>query len=205
MFAPLHQDPSYHHFADPLGSLLSNAAFFLTGATGLWLARHQSMARRMAALGCLLVGFGSAWYHAGPSDASLVWDRLPMTIVFAAVFTEALARFTGASPRHWLGPLLLAGLTSVVWWHATGDLRPYALVQFGPLAILPVWLLRDSRRNGAWWALLALYAAAKLCEHFDAGLFTLTGHLAGGHTLKHLAAAAALWCWLRSAECRRLA
>ena len=42
-----------------------------------------------------------------------------------------------------LGPLLLAGLGSVVYWHWTelrgvGDLRPYAAVQFFPiLTILP--------------------------------------------------------------------
>jgi hypothetical protein len=39
--------------------------------------------------------------------------------------------------------------------------------------------------------MLGLYALAKVCEHFDAGIFALLGHAVSGHTLKHLFAAMA--------------
>ena len=36
----------------------------------------------MLTLGVLLTGFGSGYYHWSPSNETLVWDRLPMTLTF---------------------------------------------------------------------------------------------------------------------------
>lgn len=202
LLSTIHQDPSYHLFADPGGSLLSNLAFALVGALGLRQWRALNPRRRLAFAGCLLVALGSAWYHANPSDASLLWDRLPMTLVFAAVFAEAVASFRSERlGQRLLLPLIAMGLASVCWWHVTGDLRPYAIVQFGPMLAIPI--LIDFRRPRSaspspWWHMLALYTLAKLLEASDVSVFGLTGGLLGGHTLKHLAAAAALWAWNRT-------
>lgn len=186
------QDPLYHQFADPFGSLVSNAAFLVAGLHGL---RHaDTAARRAASIGCLLIAFGSACYHANPSDATLVWDRLPMTIVFAAVFNEALAVFWNARARRWLVPMITAGAASVAWWVWTGNLVPYAVVQFGPMLALP-FLIGRRAGVGRWWALLGFYALAKGLECFDAPLFEATAKTIGGHTLKHVAAAVALIAW----------
>ena len=38
----------------------------------------------------VLTAFGSAWYHAQPSDATLVWDRLPMALGFAGLVAGTL-------------------------------------------------------------------------------------------------------------------
>jgi hypothetical protein len=206
LFQPIQQDPGYHNFADPTGSLVSNLAFLAVALYGLRLWKTSSAARRLAYLGCLLVSLGSAWYHAQPSDASLLWDRLPMTIVFAAVFTEAVASFRTERARWMLWPLAALGMASVVWWQATGDLRPYALVQFGPMLALPI--LIDFRRDRSldtrpWWLLLGLYTLAKFLEIGDVWLHDLTAGLVGGHTLKHLAAAAALFAWTSGGVKRR--
>ena len=60
------------------------------------------------------------------------------------------------------------------------------------LALVLVGCMYRSRRprgDSLWW-IVALYAAAKLFEHFDAEVLRATG-LVSGHTLKHLVSAVA--------------
>ena len=52
-------------------------------------------------------------------------------------------------------------------------------------------------RNGTWWAVLGLYAAAKVMEIADQSVFDTLG-FTSGHTIKHLLAAAAALCLLRA-------
>jgi hypothetical protein len=72
-----------------------------------------------------------------------------------------------------------------------GDLRPYAIVQFLPMLLIPVILLSRRPSLGQtryyWWVLF-WYLLAKLFEYFDHNIFSL-GHWLSGHSLKHLAAA----------------
>jgi hypothetical protein len=147
----------------------------------------------------LLTAFGSAWYHLAPSDARLVWDRAPMTVAFMALF--ALVIGDGVSERagkRMLWPLVIAGLASVAWWHLSeqrghGDLRPYALVQFLPMALIPLILIlfgAGRLRTPLLWVALCAYGLAKLAEQFDAQTLTLTGFISG-HSAKHLLSAAA--------------
>ena len=95
------------------------------------------------------------------------------------------------------------------WWvseqHGHGDLRPYLFVQFLPMLLVPaaLWLRLPARgahalRNGTWWTVLGLYAAAKTMELADQTVFDALG-FTSGHTLKHLLAAAAALCLLRGA------
>jgi hypothetical protein len=93
-------------------------------------------------------------------------------------------------------PLVVLGCGSVLYWHwseqsGTGDLRPYALVQFLPLVLIPFIVVtcqsRYTRSKDLYVVLLA-YLAAKLAEHFDSFLYAFGGILSG-HTLKHLFAA----------------
>jgi hypothetical protein len=76
----------------------------------------------------------------------------------------------------------------------TGDLRPYAWVQFTPLVLVAAILVVDSpapaeRRPLA--AAIVLYGLAKVFELLDPQIFAALGGLVSGHALKHLAAAAA--------------
>jgi hypothetical protein len=214
----LPQDPAYHAFADvrALGALpraanvLSNLAFVAAGLAGLLprAARFVDPRERLPWLvffGCVaLVGPGSAWYHLAPSNASLVWDRLPMAGAFAALLVAALAERLGPSAARLLLPLLLASLGTVLYWWATeaiglGDLRPYAFAQYYPLVAIPLLLaLFPERYTHAlcWFAGLGLYGVAKAAEATDALLLQATG--VGGHTLKHLLAAGgiAVLAWM---------
>jgi hypothetical protein len=219
--APIPQPATYHGFADQrrlLGiphfwNVVSNLPFLLIGLAGV----HAVAVRRTPGgldalrsaylwmfLGVAAVAAGSAYYHLAPSNASLTWDRLPMTIAFMAFFVIVVGEHI--DPRwalRLLPPLLLVGAGAVLYWHSTesaghGDLRPYLMVQFVPLAVIPlVLLLFPSRVSGVGylWGVLAAYVLAKLFELADRPLFSL-GEWVSGHTLKHVAAAAGAYVFL---------
>ncbi|MDQ7010541.1 MAG: ceramidase domain-containing protein [Mariprofundaceae bacterium] len=227
---PVPENPAYHQVADAreilgvpnMWNVLSNLAFVLVGVAGLiFLASVKGTAgfvdvreRLLYAvfyLSILLIGVGSAWYHLAPSHATLTWDRMPMAVAFMAFLSITFAeRINVRLGVRLCGPLLLAGVVSVIYWHFSelagrGDLRFYALVQFFPMLAVPLMvLLFPARytRSGDLLGVLACYALAKACEFFDKQLFELTG-IVSGHTMKHIAAAAAGWLLLNMLRKRR--
>jgi hypothetical protein len=214
---PVPQDLGYHNFADKrpwlgvpnFGDVMSNAGLTIVGLIGISVlvrGRHTPFRERWEAVahwifhvGVFITGFGSAYYHWNPNNATLVWDRLPMTLFFMPFFALTLGeRLDMKLGRRLLIPLVIVGIGSVAWWHFTesagrGDLRPYALVQFVPVILIPILLWRCkgiyTHRRELFTA-VAWYAVAKLCEGLDRPIYTLNGFVSG-HTLKHLAAAVA--------------
>jgi hypothetical protein len=200
------QDPRYHDFADQrtmLGipnalNVLSNIGFVIVGVIGLLTVRRRDAITLTFFAGMLATGIGSSIYHLSPSDATLVVDRLPMTIAFASFFLLLLdVRSTRA-----LLLMCALGIGTIVWWLTLNDLRPYAVFQALPiLAFLVTRFFRDGR--GAEWSLwfvTAGYVAAKLCETWDRPIYAAFDGLVSGHTLKHLVAALAtfaVWIWLQ--------
>jgi hypothetical protein len=217
--APIPQDPAYHLMADRrilLGipnclNVLSNLPFAAVGVVGLatvFARREQFQDPRerwpYAALfvGSILTTVGSAYYHVAPDNGRLVWDRLPMTLGFMGLLTAVVAERLGPRlARRIFAPLLMLGAISVAYWywtelHHRGDLRLYIVVQFGSLLlVLQMMILYPARYPGQGYlfAGIAAYAAAKWLEAADQRIFAL-GHVVSGHTLKHLAAAAAVAC-----------
>lgn len=229
---PIPQDQTYHNFADHrdmLGipnflNVVSNAPFILVGALGLtflWRQGAQSQGpftnpgERWAFLvlfaGVGLTGFGSAYYHLAPSNATLFWDRLPMTIAFMSLFASIIAeRISLSAGRVLLFPLLALGIASVMTWHlgevrGAGDLRLYGFVQYFPLLAIPLLVLlfppRYTRTADLFGA-LGWYGLAKILDLLDAQIFAL-GNLVSGHTLKHLASALGTYWILRMLKTRR--
>jgi len=216
------QDLLYHQFADQNTYLsipntlnvLSNLFFGWVGIEGLYRLLRQESLRIVkevypAYLGffgaLILVAAGSGYYHWLPDNQTLIWDRLPMTIAFMSFFTILLAERISVSWARMLFPLLiLAGITSIIYWYLSeqngqGDLRPYALIQFLPMLLSPLILLlfssRYTRSYDLWW-FLAWYLIAKICEYFDAELLNLLTVLSG-HSLKHIAASIGCLVFLR--------
>ncbi len=218
---PIPQDLAYHRFADErmflgipnFGDVASNFAFLLVGVVGLIVVcQKQERAifqwpedRRPYAVfffGVALVSLGSAYYHWDPSNDSLFWDRLPMTVTFMGLSAGILAdRVERRFVLTYLLPLMvLAGIASLVYWDLTeragaGDLRFYGFVQFFPIAALPLvfWLFPKAHYTGTrglLWVVF-VYLIAKVFEHFDAEIFLALGGSISGHTLKHLVAAVA--------------
>lgn len=216
---PIAQDPAYHDFADKrawlgipnFGDVMGNLAFMVFGLAGLCaIHRHRQECIlpkeywlwAVFFAGATLVGFGSGYYHLSPSNQTLVWDRLPMTIAFMSLFAIIIMERVHSRAGLYLFPvLLICGIASVWYWNHTemlgqGDLRPYALVQFFPMIaiILMLWLF-PARYSGTRYLVYTLgwYVLAKLLEHFDKEVFALTAQLVSGHTLKHLAAAIGIY------------
>jgi hypothetical protein len=214
---PTPQPSAYHQFADQrrlLGvphalNVLSNLPFVLAGLGGMlfmWSARSrrpgiflEPMERApywIYFIGLVLTGVGSAYYHADPTNARLVWDRLPLTVTFMGLFTAILAERLHVVCARWLlAPLLLLGAASVLYWDHTerigaGDLRFYLTVQFFPLILVPILLATCPPRYtgvGDLVASLLCYGLAKVLELADGQVYTGTAFVSG-HTLKHLVA-----------------
>jgi len=230
LFPRTPQPLAYHQFADRrswlgipnFGDVASNILFLAAGLWGLVsLFRKSSRQRFIDArerwpyvfvfLGLLLTACGSAYYHLAPDNARLVWDRLPMTVVFMPLVAAMLMERVNVKLGLWLLPVLIAvGIASVLQWHfseqqGAGDLRLYAAVQlYALLALLAALVLPSGYTRGSHLLVVAgLYVLAKVCETADRPIFSW-GHLVSGHTLKHLAAGAAGLCILRMVQKRQL-
>jgi hypothetical protein len=104
-----------------------------------------------------------------------------------------------------LWPLIAVGVFSLLLWRWTGDLRLYGWVQFFPCLALPLlFMLFPAKYSGtSYWLIAAgLYALAKVFEFYDAEIYSV-GSVLSGHTLKHIAAAAACVAILRHFQIRR--
>jgi len=215
---PVPQSAAYHDFADKrrlLGvpnclNVITNLAFLITGIIGLLQLNKSSGGSKLNIIytflfsGIFLTGLGSGYYHWHPDNNTLVFDRIPMTIVFMSLLSATVAESIDLKMGSiLLFPLLLVGTGSVLLWHYTelrgaGDLRLYGLVQFYPVLFIPFILLAFPSatpvNNG--WRQLALavvwYITAKFCERYDQQIYAVT-HLISGHSLKHLAAAISTW------------
>lgn len=230
--APLAQDLTYHEFADQralygvahLWNVASNLPFAVIGVLGCWwllragrtssafLDPGERVAYFVFFVGELLTCFGSGYYHAGPTNDTLVWDRLVFSLMLTSIFAIVVAEFVNRRVgRCMLAPMVMLGLFSVLYWARSeslgqGDLRLYYLVQFYPMLAIPVILLLFPSRYthaGAFWLMWALYAVAKVTELYDGTVFEWSGFWSG-HTVKHLVAAAASYVPLYSLQHRTL-
>jgi len=228
---PIPQSETYHNFADQRTMLgvpnflnsISNLPFLFVGLLGAtfvlratngthtpFIDRSERWPYLIFFLAVALTAFGSTWYHLRPNDQTLVWDRLPMSVGFmslvAAIVRERISVRAGI---RLLIPLILFGAASVIYWNVTqtnghGDLRPYALAQFGSLLVLLllVALFPPRYTRGADLIVsLGFYGLAKILEAADRQIFSLGG-VVSGHTLKHLAAAVSAYWILRMLKLR---
>jgi len=207
------QDQSYHDFADQrillstpnFWNVISNLPFIAVGAAGLWQFRRDP-ATIVLFLAILFTGFGSAYYHWNPNDRTLFWDRLPMALGFMAILAIVIEeRVNKRAGAILLWPLLAIAVFSLLLWRWTDDLRLYAWVQFFPFVALSLmFLVCPPKYTGTYYWIIAagLYALAKLLEFYDGAIYSV-GSILSGHTLKHLAAAAACFIVLRYFQIRR--
>ncbi len=229
---PRNLAPSYFDFADQrrfLGiprfmDVISNAPWVTIGVSGLLFARRRRVgpegpfAEAWERSACVVlfaavlgVSIGSAYFHFAPSVGTLLWDRLPMAILFMSVFALIIGdRIGPRAGRVLFWPLVSLGIISVLHWRHTeamgkGDFRLYLLIQLFPMLAIPLMLVlfpaRYTRAGGIWLG-LGCYALAKLFELGDAAVFAVT-KVISGHTLKHLSAGLATLLLLRVVRLRR--
>lgn len=232
MLPRIPQPQSYHAFADQrsflgiphFADVVSNAPFAIFGLWGLifllryspdelrehFLDRRERWLYVIISIGLFLTAFGSGYYHLDPGNDRLVWDRIPMTIVFMSLVAALIAERINLRAGLWLLPvLLLIGVASVVQWHLSevrgaGDLRFYGTVQaYALIFVLLALLFPSPYTHGSdllWIA--GFYILAKVLEILDKPIFSL-GQIVSGHTLKHLAASLAGYSILRMVKRRR--
>jgi hypothetical protein len=186
------------------GDVLSNLAFLAMGVWGLvrLSGRNDAPAgTRWFFAGLILTCFGSVFYHLDPdAPQRLIADRLGMAVAFAGFLGIATAeRISVRAGRLVVLLMTVAGLLAA--WTARDNLTPWAVVQFGGMAVA-VGLALTRPLPGALGVplggVLLFYVLAKLFELGDVTVFEATGHLVSGHTLKHLAAALAAWPVIRA-------
>jgi hypothetical protein len=210
------QPSHYHEFADQRSwgwlphamDVISNMPFALWGMVGvwalLWAVRARAVSGAAAAMAALF--FGGLWvttavsaaYHLQPDDAGLVWDRAGMVLAFAGLLGLAVMHAVSARAGLALAAaVLVLGPLSVLGWSLSGDVLPWAVLQFGGMAlILGCAFVRPAHARGLpvrWGLLIAIYALAKLLELGDHAVYEWTGQLVSGHSLKHVVASFAAW------------
>ena len=217
---PIAQNTDYHSFADRREltgipnyfNVLTNLAFLLIGIMGLRFCLHSESGPARSAwivlfLGVLLVSGGSAYYHWNPTNQTLIWDRLPMTIGFMGLFVALMGEYIDSRLATFLlFPAIVFGLTTVLYWFWFDDLRPYIWVQLIPLLTIPtVMILFRNGYSHNWLLLVALgwYVLSKMAELFDLAIFSFTREFISGHSIKHLLAAAGCFSILAMLDKRK--
>ena len=214
VFGPAVAQSVHHHdFADrrvwgsvPFAmDVLTNLPFALWGAIGLGavvslIRQSKSLAGQLALAavffgGLLLTASASAWYHWLPNDSGLALDRLGMTVAFAGLLGLAAAgRISLRAGWSLAASILVLGSLSIWVWATTANVLPWALLQFGGMAMV-VCLAFVKALPGAlpvrWGVVIAIYVLAKLAEVADHQIYDLTSHLVSGHSLKHVVASLA--------------
>lgn len=210
------QPSHYHDFADQRSwgwlphamDVISNLPFALWGMVGMWALLRAVRVRAVSGAAAAVAGlfFAGLWvttavsaaYHLQPDDAGLVWDRAGMVLAFAGLL--GLAAMQAVSTRAGLAltaAVMVLGPLSVHVWSLTGNVLPWAVLQFGGMAlILGCAFMRPAQARVLpvrWGLLIAIYALAKLLELGDPSVFEWTGQLVSGHSLKHVVASFAAW------------
>ena len=212
----MRQPVEYHDFADHRHTfgidnffdVVSNLAFLIAGVIGLVIViggrvRFEFASERwpfvLFFFGVLLTALGSGYYHLAPDNETLFWDRLPMTIAFMGlVSSQIVDRINVRAGLMLLLPMLLLGVASVVYWRTTermgaGNVLPYGILQgYSVIVLLLLARLSPSRytRGSDIYWVFGWYVLSKLLETFDREVLAIA-QFVSGHTLKHLAAAAA--------------
>jgi hypothetical protein len=203
VLGPIERGASFHHYADQrrwlgiphAGDVLSNLAFVIVAVR--YFRQVPAIAAAVAA-----IGLGSAIYHWAPSDTTLVVDWAPIGVTLMLVLAIVIRDRIGQRSAHVTlaaGPL--AAVVAVGYWLVTGgtgdgdgtrgDMAPYVAVQLLGVALPPILALVAPGRIAARYLLAAVvcFVVARLLGANDAALLDAIG--LSGHSLKHVAAAAA--------------
>ena len=187
---PIAQPLSYHNFADhrswlgipSFGDVVSNLPFAVVGIWGLivlfspgkveFTDRRERWLYVVMFASLILTAFGSGYYHLAPDNARLVWDRIPIMIVFMALLAAVIAERVTVTVGLALFPVLeILGIASVLYWRSSelrgeGDLRFYAAVQVYAIVILLLALLLPAKysRGSDFAVVVGFYVLAKILE-----------------------------------------
>ncbi|CAN7538699.1 hypothetical protein LJR099_005007 [Variovorax paradoxus] len=209
---------SWHGLPNAM-DVLSNLPFLLIGFWGLYRLNRIDRAHQEAlaqfplappandppdnTLDCAWLFFaglvataaGSAFFHLMPDGARLAADRAGMAVAFAGLIGIAVCERVSQRagwPAAWF--VLMAGLLSAEVFQESGNVLPWAIVQFGGMALVLTLALATPMRGAVGLKLgwvICFYALAKVSELADHAIYEATQQVVSGHTLKHLTASLA--------------
>ena len=214
---PIMRTATFHRYADTSTwfgipnalNVLSNVPFLVAGAW--FVLRAETIYARLASLGVVAIGIGSAAHHFAPGDVTLAFDFLPIVvtlmIVTAALIADRIGERAGLVA---LGVGVVLAIVAVVIWYAgggtggseavttasRGSMTPYVCVQAMGI-LLPTLIALVAPGTIPRVPLLVgvlLFVLARWCSANDHQILAALG--VSGHSLKHLAAAAAASCAL---------
>ena len=206
----------YFDFADqrswgpiPNGwNVLSNLALLYVGGWGFLVSRKLRdnplrFHSQIFFAAVFVTGFGSSYFHWNPSPESLVWDRVWMSVAFAAATSLLIKdRVDFKWDRPLFFGLLGFGILSVLMACYGRDVRAYIVTQFGFLMLI-VGVVRfyppGQIQKKYLGVSVLLYAAAKILELYDRDIYDTLG-LISGHSLKHLISACAVVPMVKAIE-----
>jgi hypothetical protein len=208
MHEPIPQDLAYHHFADirtmfsipNFLNVVTNLPFIIIGVAGLKVASiaRETKLKRISNLlffGFVLLTFGSAYYHFYPNNETLVYDRIPIGIIFMSFFAIIIYDCLNPSKGYAAFIILnIIGILSVVYWILSehkgyGDLRWYGLVQFFPVIAIPLLLFLYKppfKYSRELIPMFIFFGLAKIAEHLDTAIYHSLCTTISGHSLKHI-------------------
>jgi len=196
----LFADARHWHGVPNAMDVFSNLPFALLGGWGLWLLKANSRTQSLVCaelffIGLLLTAICSTFYHLNPDVLRLAGDRAGMAVAFAGLIGLAVGERISrraAWPTAWF--VLAGGLIAAFVHQHTGNVVPWALVQFGGMALVVVLALMRPVGGATGlqlYGVIVFYAIAKLLELGDHMIFEATHHMISGHSLKHMVAALA--------------
>ena len=213
-YGPISQPQEYHDFADDreiLGvpnalDVMSNLAIIFPGVVGLAFVHESRKESKVSEdeisiqitlfSGMVLTFAGSVWFHLDPTDSTMLWDRLGMSVVIGSCISLLIHDMWDrnfAAKIHL--PIVIASIVSVLWWPIFDDLRVYFIVKHHPFILFPIFLFSGHRIydkvSGYYWG-LSMFLLATIFEFADQQIFEITG-IISGHTLKHISAGIGLW------------
>lgn len=216
----LHTPSHYHDFADNRAFLsinntldvLSNLPFLFVGLWGaLYLKQYNNnnINSWFIVIGSMLVCFGSGFYHLAPDNYRLLWDRLPISLVFSGIFMYAVysLKLTTIPEKTLSITYAMFSICTVFLWYAgevngASWLGPYVFLQFGGIILLLYMAYVAYKRGNknltkAIVITMLCYVAAKVCETFDPVILMHTSSIISGHTIKHILSAYALYMFIK--------
>lgn len=227
---PIPQPQDYHNFADQrpwLGinnawNVLSNAGIAFAGIWGLYLLFSPSKVQFVddrerwpwvgLAIGLILTAIGSGYYHLAPDNSRLVWDRLPMTLIFTSYMAAMIGSRINMTLGLCLWPILACvGFYSVLDWYAgelrgSGDLRLFIGVQlYAFIGTVPLVLTSPPYDRTRDLSVVALFfVLARVFEIEDYRTSSFNEGLISGHTMKHFMAALSAFWLIRMVHLRKI-
>ncbi|CAL0322696.1 unnamed protein product [Lupinus luteus] len=181
-------------------NVMTNFPFLIVGVVGLVLAleggvfniscQGEVWAWVLFYGGITGVGFGSTYYHLKPDNDRVLWDTLPMMVVYSSLFSSLVVERIGqVIGLCCLFALLLAAFISIGYEWMYDDIRLCLMFQLiFPVAIAVVaFVYRSNYTHSRYWFLsLGIYVLAKFEAVADRKLYSLNDYIISGHSLEHL-------------------